>query len=102
MHIAQVLAFRGRRLVLAGLMALAVAAAPMAASAHFLGGKWSYSGGFLLPLSYQNATGGYSAYTNAVNTAANNWYFTPTPSDLYSVSSSPNIYLSTYSSSGDS
>jgi hypothetical protein len=42
------------------------------------------------------------AYTNAVNTAANNWYFTPTPSDLYSVSSSPNIYLSTYSSSGDS
>ncbi len=95
-------ALRGRSLALAGVMALVIAAAPMAASAHFLGGKWSYGGGVLLPLSYQNATGGYPAYTSAVSQGASNWYYTPTPSDLYSVSSSPNIYLSTYSSSADS
>src|SRR5579859_7842820 len=72
----------GRSLVLAGLMVLAVAAVPLAASAHFLGGSWWYGGG-LLPLPYQNNTGGYPSYTTAVDQAASNWYFTPTPSDLY-------------------
>ena len=91
----------GRSLVLAGLMVLAVAAVPMAASAHFLGGSWWYGGG-LLPLSYQNNTGGYPAYTNAVNQAATNWYFTPTPSDLYSVGGAANLTLSTFSDSGAS
>jgi hypothetical protein len=87
--------------VLAGLMALVVAAAPLAAGAHFLGGSWWYGGG-LLPLSYQNNTGGFPAYTNAVNQAATNWYFTPTPSDLYSVSGAGNVTLNTFSSSGAS
>jgi len=93
-------ALRGRSLALAGLMVLATAAAPLAASAHFLGGKWSYGGGVLLPLSYVNNTSGFSAYTTAVSQAASNWYATPTPSDLYSVGSSGNITLSTFSDSG--
>jgi len=80
-------------------MVLAMAAAPLAASAHYLGGKWSYGGGTLLPLSYVNNTSGFSAYTSAVSTAASNWYATPTPSDLYSVSSGGNITLSTFSDS---
>lgn len=92
-------ALRGRSLVLAGLMVLATAAAPLAASAHFLGGKWSYGGGVLLPLSYVNNTSGFPAYTTAVSQAASNWYATPTPSDLYSVSSGGNITLSTFSDS---
>jgi hypothetical protein len=95
-------ALRGRTLVLAGLMLMATAAAPMAASAHFLGGKWSYGGGVLLPLSYVNNTGGYPSYTSAVWTAASNWYATPTPSDLYSVSSGGNITLNTFSDSSAS
>ena len=89
----------GRSLVLAGLMALVVAAAPLAAGAPFLGGSWWYGGG-LLPLSYQNNTGGFPSYTNAVNQAATNWYFTPTPSDLYSVGGAANLTLSTFSDSG--
>jgi hypothetical protein len=79
-------------------MMLVVAAAPLAAGAHFLGGSWWYGGG-LLGLSYQNNTGGFPAYTNAVNQAANNWYFTPTPSDLYSVGGPANLTLSTFSDS---
>src|SRR6266851_3045669 len=55
-------------------------------------------GGGLLPLSYQNNTGGFPAYTNAVNQAATNWYWTPTPSDLYSVGGAANVTLSTFSS----
>jgi hypothetical protein len=90
---------RGRSLVLAGLVVLATAVAPIAASAHFLGGKWSYGGGVLLPLSYVNNTAGFSAYTTAVSQAASNWYATPTPSDLYSVGSGGNITLSTFSDS---
>ncbi len=97
-----VLALRGRSLALAGLLALILAAAPLAASAHFLGGKWSYSGGVLLPLSYVNNTSGYPSYTTAVSTAASNWYYTPTPSDLYSVGSSGNITLNTFSDSSAS
>lgn len=95
-------ALRGRQLAIAGLMALTVAAAPLAASAHFLGGKWSYNGGVLLPLSYVNNTSGYPAYTTAVTTAASNWFATPTPSDLYSVSSGGKINLHTFSDSGQS
>src|SRR5438128_320570 len=102
MHIRHALAIRGRSVFLAGLMVLAAAAAPIAASAHYLGGSWSYGGGVLLPLSYVNSTGGYPSYTSAVSTAANNWYATPTPSDLYSVSSGGNINLSTFSDSGQS
>jgi hypothetical protein len=99
MHYANAFVVRGRGLALAGLMLLAVAAAPIAASAHFLGGSWSYSGGVLLPLSYQNNTGGFAAYTNAVNSAATNWYATPTSSDLYSVGGSANVTLNTFSDS---
>ena len=99
MKLGNIVQLRGRSLVLAGLMALVVAAAPLAASAHFLGGSWWYGGG-LLPLSYQNNTGGFPAYTNAVDQAATNWYFTPTPSDLYSVGGAANVSLSTFSSSG--
>ena len=99
MKLGNIVQLRGRSLVLAGLMALVVAAAPLAASAHFLGGSWWYGGG-LLPLSYQNNTGGFPAYTNAVNQAATNWYFTPTPSDLYSVGGAANVSLSTFSNSG--
>src|SRR5437867_9414591 len=99
MHYANVFVVRGRSLALAGLMLLAVAAAPLAASAHFLGGSWGYGGGALLPLSYQNNTGGFPAYTNAVNSAASNWYFTPTASDLYSVAGSANVTLNTFSDS---
>ena len=102
MSFRSVFALRGRHLALAGLMALAVAAAPLAASAHFLGGKWSYNGGALLPLSYVNNTSGYPAYTTAVTSAASNWFATPTPSDLYSVSSGGNINLHTFSDSGAS
>jgi hypothetical protein len=102
MQLRSLFALRGRHLALAGLMALIVAAAPLAASAHFLGGKWSYGGGVLLPLSYVNNTSGYPAYTTAVTTAANNWFATPTPSDLYSVSSGGNINLHTFSDSGQS
>src|SRR5260370_8985814 len=82
----------GRSLVLAGLMALVVAAAPLAAGAHFLGGSWWYGGG-LLPLSYQNNTGGFPAHTNAVDQAASNWYFTPPPSALYSLGGPGNVPL---------
>lgn len=92
----------GRSLALAGLMVLAVAVAPLAAGAHFLGGSWSYSGGVLLPLSYQNNTGAYPAYSTAVSQAASNWYATPTSSDLYSVAGSANVTLSTFSDSGAS
>ena len=99
MKLGNIVQLRGRSLVLAGLMALVVAAAPLAASAHFLGGSWWYGGG-LLPLSYQNNTGGFPAYTNAVDQAATNWYFTPTPSDLYSVGGAANVSLSTFSNSG--
>jgi hypothetical protein len=91
----------GRSLALAGLMVLAVAAAPLAAGAHFLGGSWAYGSG-LLPLSYQNNTGGFPLYTSAVSQAATNWYFTPTPSDLYSVAGPANVTLSTFSDSGAS
>jgi len=101
MKLGNTVLLRGRSLVLAGLMALVVAAAPLAAGAHFLGGSWWYGGG-LLPLSYQNNTGGFPAYTNAVNQAATNWYFTPTPSDLYSVGGAGNVTLNTFSSSGAS
>jgi hypothetical protein len=59
MYIREAFAVRGRSLVLAGLMVLATAVAPLAASAHFLGGQWSYGGGVLLPLSYVNNTVGY-------------------------------------------
>ena len=100
MQFAQRLGVRGRSVALASLMLMAFAVAPFAANAHFLGGKWSYGGGVLLPLSYQNNTGGYSAYTTAVSAAASAWYSTPTPSDLYSVSSSANVTLSTFSDSG--
>ena len=96
MQRSNIFVLRGRSLALAGLMVLAVAVAPMAADAHFLGGKWSYGGGVLLPLSYQNNTGGYPAYTTAVSSAASNWYATPTPSDLYSVAGSANITLGTF------
>jgi hypothetical protein len=96
------IAARCRRLTVAGLLLLALAAAPMAASAHYLGGKWAYGGGVLLPLSYQNNTGGFPAYTTAVTSAASNWYYTPTPSDLYSVGSAANITLSTFSDSSAS
>ena len=96
MKLGNTVLLRGRSLVLAGLMALVVAAAPLAAGAHFLGGSWWYGGG-LLPLSYQNNTGGFPAYTNAVNQAATNWYFTPTPSDLYSVGGAGNVTLNTFS-----
>src|SRR5512138_2196450 len=102
MLLRSVFALRGRSLALAGLLALIVAAAPLAASAHFLGGKWSYSGGVLLPLSYVNNTGGFPAYTSAVSTGASNWYYTPTPSDLYSVSSGGNITVNTFSDSAAS
>ena len=101
MKLGNTVLLRGRSLVLAGLMALVVAAAPLAAGAHFLGGSWWYGGG-LLPLSYQNNTGGFPAYTNAVNQAATNWYWTPTPSDLYSVGGAGNVTLNTFSSSGAS
>ena len=86
---------------MAGLMVLAVAVAPLTASAHFIGNKWSYSGTYLLPLSYQNNTV-YSAYSTAVTDAASNWYFTPTPSDLYSTTGAANIYVNTYYDSADS
>jgi hypothetical protein len=95
-------AARGRQLALAGLMLLALALAPASASAHYLGGKWSYGGGVLLPLSYQNNTGAFPAYSSAVSQAASNWFSTPTPSDLYSVASSANITLSTFSDSAAS
>src|SRR5437764_15151970 len=97
MHLSSV-----RGLALAGLVAVIVAAAPLAATAHFLGGKWSYGGGVLLPLSYVSNTGGFPSYTSAVSSAASNWYSTPTPSDLYSVSSGGNITLSTFSDSSQS
>lgn len=93
---------RGHRLALAGLMLLVLALTPLSASAHYLGGKWSYSGGVLLPLSYQNNTGGFPAYSSAVTQAASNWYSTPTPSDLYSVSGAGNISLSTFYDTGAS
>src|SRR5437773_12312077 len=83
MKLGNIVFLRGRGLVLAGLMALVVAAAPLAADAHFLGGSWWY-GGRLLPLSYQNNTGGFPAYPNSVNQAATNRYFTPRPCDLHS------------------
>jgi hypothetical protein len=102
MQLRDTFALRGRSLVFAGLMVLATAVAPIAASAHFLGGSWSYGGGVLLPLSYVNNTGGFPSYTSAVSTAAYNWYATPTPSDLYSVGSGGNINLSTFSDSGQS
>ena len=83
-------------------MLLATATAPIAASAHYLGGQWSYGGGVLLPLSYVNDTSGYPSYTTAVSNAASAWYATPTPSDLYSVASGGNITLSTFSDSSQS
>jgi hypothetical protein len=86
---------RGRRVAVAGLMLLAVAAMPLAASAHFLGGSWAYSGTFLLPLSYQNQAGGFPAYSSAITQGASNWFSTPTPSDLYSTSGSANFIANT-------
>jgi hypothetical protein len=100
--IVSAVAARGRRLALVGLMLLLLAAVPTAASAHYLGGKWSYGGGVLLPLSYQNNTGAVPAYSTAVTQAASNWYATPTASDLYSVAGSANITLSTFSDSSAS
>jgi hypothetical protein len=91
------LSIPGRSLALAGLMLLTVAAVPLASSAHFWGGSWAYNGGVLLPLSYQNNAGAYPSYSNAINTAANNWYATPTASDLYSVAGSANVTLNTFS-----
>jgi len=87
---------RSRRLAVVGLMLLAMTVAPLSASAHYLGGKWSYGGGVLLPLSYQNNTGGYPAYSAAVTQGASNWYYTSTPSDLYSVAGSANVTLNTF------
>jgi hypothetical protein len=102
MQFPTVFALRSHSLALAALLALAVAAVALVASAHFLGGKWSYGGGVLLPLSYVNNTGGFPSYTSAVTTGASNWYATPTPSDLYSVSSGGNVTLNTFSDSGQS
>src|SRR5215469_17497604 len=96
MRLAHRFSLPGRSLALAGLMLLGVAAVPLSSSAHFIGGSWAYSGG-LLPLSYQNNAGGYPSYANAINTAASDWYFTPTPSDLYSVGGAANITLNTFS-----
>ncbi|HEY3078325.1 MAG TPA: hypothetical protein VGM69_00310 [Chloroflexota bacterium] len=102
MNFVSAMAARSRRLALAGLMLLVLAAAPIGASAHYLGGKWSYGGGVLLPLSYQNNTGAFPAYSSAVTQGASNWYYTPTPSDLYSTAGSGNVTLSTFSDSGAS
>src|SRR5437868_14138010 len=71
---------RGRSLLLAGLMLVATAVAPIAASAHYLGGSWAYSAPGLLALSYQNNAGAFPSYATAVNQGASNWYYTPTPS----------------------
>jgi hypothetical protein len=95
MQLGKLFALRGRSAALAGLMALAVAAAPMAASAHYLGGSWAYSGPGVLYLTYQNNAGGFPSYASAIDQGARNWYYTPTPSDLQSVSGSANITLNT-------
>jgi hypothetical protein len=95
MRIGRGFVFRGRAMVLVGLMLLGTAVAPMAASAHFIGNSWPYSGPGLLALSYQNNAGAFPAYANAVNQGASNWFATPTPSDLYSVSGSANITINT-------
>ncbi len=87
---------------LAGILLVAVALVPMAASAHFWGGNWFYWGTTLLPLTYTNGTGGFPAYTAAVDQGARNWYNTATPSDLISTSGWGNIYVYTYSDSSDS
>lgn len=93
--------FRARSLGLASVLLLFSAALPMAASAHFFNGSWAYSGGYVLPLSYQNAAGAFPAYSSAIDQAARDWYNTPTPSDLYSVPGSTisggtaNIYVYT-------
>jgi Matrixin len=86
---------RARRVAVAGLMLLAAAALPLSASAHFLGGSWWYNGGVLLPLSYQNQAGGFPAYSSAITQGASNWYYTPTPSDLYSTGGSSNFIANT-------
>ena len=44
----------------------------------------------------------FAAYSTAVTNAAGAWYSTPTPSDLYSVSSGGNITVSTFSDSAAS
>jgi hypothetical protein len=72
-------------------MALVVGAAPLVASAHFIGNRWAYGGG-LLPLYYQNNAPW--PYSTAVFDAASNWYYTPTPSDLISTGGSAHIYVS--------
>jgi hypothetical protein len=89
------IASRTRRLPIVGLLILATVLTPMAASAHFLGGSWAYSGTFLLPLSYQNQAGGFPAYSSAIVQGASNWYSTPTPSDLYSTAGASNIIANT-------
>jgi hypothetical protein len=95
MKVRHLLALRRRSLALIGLSLLAAAMMPVAASAHFLGGNWYYTGPGVLALSYQNNAGAYAAYSTAINQAASNWYATPTPSDLYSVSGSANITVNT-------
>jgi hypothetical protein len=87
---------RRRSLGLIGLLLLlATAITPLVASAHYLGGSWAYGGGYVLPLSYQNLAGGFPAYANAINQGATNWYYTSTPSDLYSTGTAANIIAGT-------
>lgn len=64
-------------------------------SASFLGGRWPWSGGSLLYLSYRNDAGAYPAYSSAVSSAASSWYYTPTPLVPYSVGGSANIVANT-------
>lgn len=83
--------------VFAGLGAVlsALALSPLAASAHFAGGNWTFSGAPVLPLTYRNEAGAYPAYSLAIDTGAANWTSTPSPSDLISTPFFPNIVANT-------
>ena len=73
------------------------------ASAHFLGGRWPWSGGgSVLWLSYRNDAGAFPVYATAFNHARAAWYNTPTPAAPHSVTGSAKIVANTVNLSGSS
>jgi hypothetical protein len=93
-----------QRLLLAALAALALLAATLGpASAHFLGGRWPWSGGSsVLWLSYRNDAGAYPVYAAAFNHARSAWYATATPAAPYSVTGTAQIVANTVYDSASS